>query len=78
MIDKDITNSEESEWRGVLENLVMVYQTKKPAFIYEQFIKQMVEERGIPQNDLSSKKHIKGRIGSTKNALKRKLQQSIV
>ena len=32
MIDKDITNSEESEWRGVLENLVMVYKTKKARF----------------------------------------------
>ena len=78
MIDKDVTNCEDNEWRDVLENRVMVYQTKKPAFIYEQFIKQMVEERGINQNDLPSKKHIKGRISSTKSAIKKKLQRSIV
>ena len=37
-------NCEENKWRGMLENLVMVYQTKI-TLTYEQFIKQMVEER---------------------------------
>ena len=73
MIDKDTTNCEENDWRDVLENLVMMYQTKKNTFIYEQFMKQMVEDRGINPNDLPSKKYIKGRISSIKNALKKKL-----
>ena len=51
---------------------------KKNAFIYEIFIKQMVEEREIPQNDLPSKKHIKGKISSIKMTLKKKIQRFIV
>ena len=78
LIDKDLTTYEENEWKSELENLVTVYQTEKPAFIYEIFIKKMVEERGIPQNDLPSKKYIKGKISSIKTALKKKLQRSIV
>ena len=77
-LDVDVTNIQEKEWKLVLQTLINEHHREKPAFIYELFIKIMVEDRGFDINVLPSKKYVKTKISSTKTSLKRKLQQSIV
>ena len=77
-LDEDVTNSEQNEWKNVLQTIITIHHREKPAFIYKLFIKVIVEDRWFDLNDLPSKKFVKTKISSTKTSLKRKLQQSIV
>ena len=77
-LDEDVTNSQENEWKCVLQTIITEHHREKPAFIYELFIKVMVKDRGFDINILPSKKYVKTKISSTKTSLKRKLQQYIV
>ena len=74
----EVVNIDQNEWKQVLVNITMQHMETKPDYIYKEFLCVMREERGMNDDDLSSKEKATGKISYTQTSLKKKLKQSII
>ena len=66
------------DWKLVITSIVKENHNKKPAKIYEEFLKEMVQVRQVKENELPTMKQVKSKIGSLKGTIKKQLKRSII
>ena len=78
--ERDTTGntSKNEEWKCVVNDLVNENPSEKPENIYEKFLTEMTEVRGMDARDLPSKKQVKSKITLSRISLKNKSRQSVI
>ena len=67
-----------NDWKILLASIVKNHHLKKPEEIYNEFIKNVLDEHSITIDSLPTKKQIKAKISSLKTTVKKQVQRSFV